>query len=145
MNNQMKYEIEEYLDSTDKAFYALMTASGIPQCSLKVVPKITPERIAGFEDLKVGTIEFNEYFQKNVLPVITRALVVHFNRETKSIETTVICNPLFEKVLFLEEIDENKLDGMEQSIKKHEELFDVEFEDRVPLSINMVGFLKKRT
>ncbi len=144
MNNQMKYEIEAYLENTDNAFYALMSIPELPQCCIKLVPQIDMSRMPELKRLTVGTREFNTYVQNMVFPLILKALYVEFNRKTRSINTTVLTNPLFNRVLFLEEIDQHKLDKIEDAIKEYENTHDAEFEEMVKFNIDLIGLLKKR-
>lgn len=144
MNNEMKYEIEAYLENTDNAFYALMSIDELPQCCIKLVPQIDMRRMPELEKLTVGTREFNTYVQSTVFPLILKALYVEFNRKTRTINTTVLVNPLFDKVLFLEEIDQHKLDKIEDAIEEYENTHDAEFEETVKFNIHLIGLLKKR-
>ncbi len=144
MNNQMKYEIEAYLENTDNAFYALMSIPELPQCYIKLVPKIDMSRMPELKRLTVGTREFNTYAQNTVFPLILKALYVEFNRKTRTVNTTVLTNPLFNRVLFLEEIDQHKLDKIEDAIKEYENTHDAEFEEMVKFNIDLIGLLKKR-
>lgn len=144
MNNEMKYEIEAYLENTDNAFYALMSIPEIPQCNIKLVPQIDMRKMPELERLTVGSKEFNTYAQNTVFPLILKALYVEFNRKTRTINTTVLVNPLFDRVLFLEEIDQRKLDKIEEAIKKYENANDAKFEETVKFNLNLIGILKRR-
>lgn len=144
MNNEMKYEIEAYLENTDNAFYALMSIDELPQCCIKLVPQIDMRKMPELKSLTVGTKEFNTYLQNTLFPIILKALYVEFNRGTKTINTTVLANPLFDKVLFLEEIDQNKLDKIEDAIEEYENANDAKFEETVKFNLNLIGILKKR-
>lgn len=126
MNNSMSHEYRAYLNKErnkgDALIRLIFTFCGDESTTLVLTPKIEfSKKFPEFQNYERNSEEHKTFLVKTLLPVILDSLYVDFNRRTKTLETTVMLNRIFDECVIFDVIDKTRLNMIAETIDEYEE------------------------
>lgn len=136
MNCSMSHEYRAYLteerNKGDALIRLMFTFCGDESTTLVLTPKIEfSKKFPEFQKYERNSEEYKTFLVKTLLPVILDSLYVDFNRRTKTLETTVMLNRIFDECVIFDVIDKTRLNMIAETIDEYEENLGEELDEVV--------------
>ena len=144
---RMSKEYENFVIRTnDKPIiYFIYTFDELASVTLKLSPDfLVNEVFPESKKFEKCVNEYGKFITQNIFPIVNGSLFIQFNRKTKTVETTVLKNPVFEKCVYYDVLDKERLNAMAKDLDAYEKEIDEELGDVVTLTPLMAGFLKPK-
>lgn len=141
------YRIQEYLNEYNMAFYVIMDTlfTDKKEMKFRVIPKIDlREHFPNLDKLDIESEDIQNFVHDNLADTVKGCLHVSFNRQSKSLTTIILGNPLFSEVLYIDEPEKSDLAKIETIIKNVEKANGVEIGENVTFIPHMIGMLQRK-
>ena len=145
---RMSKEYEDFVIRTkDKPIvYFIYSFDELASVTLKLSPDfLIEEAFPESRKLENNKDEYGRFIAQNIFPIVNNSLFIRFNRKTKTVETTVLRNSLFEKCIYFDVLDEDRLNAMAEDLDNYEMEIGEEIEDVVALTILIAGYMMPKS